>query len=83
MNRRVKIIDSRGKLFKKYGKNPNSFPKFKWQKSFYDHVIRDQDDFWRHFQYTIYNHKKHGLPEDWKYTSLRKDIFHDLIDNPQ
>ncbi|MBI5414187.1 transposase [Candidatus Peregrinibacteria bacterium] len=48
----------------------HSFPNFQWQKSFHDHVIRGDEDFENHVEYTIYNFVKHGLPENWKYTSL-------------
>jgi len=45
-----------------------------WQERFYDHLIRDEDDLWRHFDYIHYNPVKHGLvpqPEDWPSTSYR------------
>lgn len=54
----------------KYGKNQYSTPQFKWQKSFHDHIIRNDDDLEKHFNYIINNHLKHGLPEDWNYTSV-------------
>jgi putative transposase len=31
-----------------------------WQKRFYDHVIRDDDDFGRHLDYVHFNPVKHG-----------------------
>lgn len=43
-----------------------------WQKGFWDHVIRDEDDLQRHLDYIHYNAVKHGLvqrPEDWPYSS--------------
>jgi putative transposase len=43
-----------------------------WQKGFWDHVIRDEEDFRRHLDYIHYNPVKHGLvlrPEDWPYSS--------------
>ncbi len=43
-----------------------------WQRSFYDHVIRDEQDFLNHLDYIHYNPVKHGLverPEDYLYTS--------------
>jgi putative transposase len=43
-----------------------------WQKGFWDHVIRDEDDFQRHLDYIHYNPVKHGLvqrPEDWPHSS--------------
>jgi putative transposase len=39
-----------------------------WQKGFWDHVIRDEDDLARHLDYIHYNPARHGLaarPEDW------------------
>ena len=48
---------------------PHSFPQFKWQKSFHDHAIRNEKDFEKHFNYTVNNFRKHGLPEDWKWYS--------------
>ncbi|HPI67534.1 MAG TPA: hypothetical protein PKZ16_03280 [bacterium] len=46
------------------------FPKFQWQASFHDHIIRNGKDFLNHYNYTIYNFQKHQLPSDWTYTSL-------------
>jgi putative transposase len=39
-----------------------------WQDRFWDHVIRDERDLERHFDYIHYNPVKHGYvryPEDW------------------
>ena len=46
-----------------------------WQKGFWDHVIRDEDDFQRHLDYIHYNPVKHGLvqrPEDWPDSSYAR-----------
>jgi len=64
-------------FIQKYGPNQHLAPKFKWQKSFHDYIIRNQNDFEKHYNYAIYNFQKHGLPDDWKYTSLN---FVNLID---
>jgi len=43
-----------------------------WQQGFWDHVIRDEEDFRRHLDYIHYNPVKHGLvrcPEDWPHSS--------------
>jgi len=43
-----------------------------WQKRFYDHLIRDEDDFANHLHYIHYNPVKHKYvtrPEDWPYSS--------------
>jgi len=58
-------------------KDKHGCPKFKWQKSFYDHLIRDQRDYDFHWNYTMHNFHKHGLPEDWKYTGLN---YPELLD---
>ena len=45
-----------------------------WQKSFMDHVIRDEIDREHHLNYIHYNPVKHGLvskPEDWEWSSFR------------
>lgn len=44
-----------------------------WQKGFWDHVIRDEQDFVRHLDYIHYNPVKHGLvetPEAWAHSSF-------------
>jgi len=44
------------------------FPRFRWQKSFRDHLIRDQRDFDNHIDYIYNNALKHGLanaPDLW------------------
>jgi REP-associated tyrosine transposase len=44
-----------------------------WQKSFWDHVIRDEGDFQRHLDYIHYNPVRHRLvqrPEDWPHSSF-------------
>lgn len=55
-------------------------PRFQWQSSYHDHLIRNRKDFDRKFNYTIWNFKKHteqNLPDDYKFTSLR---FKDMVD---
>ena len=79
--RRIREFDNityqyRQKYITKFG-NDNHHLKFKWQKSFYDHIIRDQKDYVTHWNYTMYNFKKHELPDDWKYTGLN---YPELID---
>ena len=70
------VIDLKKQYDEKYPtKSP--FPKFRWQKSFHDHINRNQYDYDNHWNYTMYNFQKHGLPEDWKYTGLN---YQELID---
>ena len=60
-------------------------PKFKWQKSFYDHVIRDEKDFLKHLNYIVFNCVKHKVcynEEKYKWTSLNSE-FEDFVDDWQ
>jgi len=66
----------RNEFIQKYGTSHN-LPKFKWQKSFHDHIIRNENDFNNHWNYTMHNFKKHNLPDDWRYTGLN---FPEIID---
>jgi putative transposase len=46
-----------------------------WQRRFWEHLIRDEDDLERHFDYLHYNPVKHGLvasPLDWPYSSFHR-----------
>jgi len=44
-----------------------------WQRRFWDHVIRDQDDLNKHIDYIHYNPVKHGLahsPFNWECSTI-------------
>jgi putative transposase len=44
-----------------------------WQRRFWEHLIRDADDFARHVDYIHSNPVKHGLvadPLDWRWSSI-------------
>lgn len=46
-----------------------------WQPRFWEHLIDDEDDFERHFDYIHYNPVKHGLvecPRDWPFSSFHR-----------
>jgi putative transposase len=48
-----------------------------WQRRFWEHTVRDDDDFRRCIDYIHYNPVKHGLatsPADWKLLSLHRYI---------
>ncbi|MGK5094608.1 transposase [Deltaproteobacteria bacterium TL4] len=48
-----------------------------WQHRFWEHLIRDEDDWRRHMDYIHYNPVKHGLvnsPKDWPYGSFEKMV---------
>ena len=44
-----------------------------WQRRYWEHVIRDEEDFARHVEYIHFNPVKHNLvelPKDWEYSSF-------------
>ena len=46
-----------------------------WQYRFWDHMIRNEDDFRNHVDYIHYNPVKHGFvvrPGDWKHSSFKE-----------
>ncbi|AFY32324.1 transposase [Calothrix sp. PCC 7507] len=48
-----------------------------WQRRFWEHWIRDDDDFVQHCDYIHYNPVKHGLCQqaiDWKYSSFHRYV---------
>jgi len=48
-----------------------------WQRRFWEHQIRDQNDFNQHLDYIHYNPVKHGLcerPVEWRYSTLHRYI---------
>ena len=52
-----------------------------WQKRFWEHHIRDEDDYRAHMRYCWINPVNHGLverPEDWEYSSYRKETDGEL-----
>ena len=56
---------------------PDSLLKHKekgiWQRRFWEHLIRDDDDLQRHLDYIHYNPIKHSFvmnASDWKYSSF-------------
>ena len=47
-----------------------------WQPRFWEHHIRDEDDYLRHVRYCWINPVKHGFvarPEAWLYSSVHVD----------
>ncbi len=48
-----------------------------WQRRFWEHRIRDENDFARHVDYIHYNPVKHGLvasPSDWAHSSFSRYV---------
>jgi len=54
-----------------------------WQRRFWEHMIRDDDDLEKHIAYVHYNPVKHGYVDKaaaWPYSSLQKFIEKGLLD---
>ncbi len=48
-----------------------------WQRRFWEHLIRDEQDFMNHADYIHYNPVHHGLvlsPKDWQYSSFHRYV---------
>jgi putative transposase len=48
-----------------------------WQRRFWEHTIRDEEDFEQHCHYIHYNPVKHGLvncPRDWPHSSFHRFV---------
>ena len=48
-----------------------------WQHRYWEHALRDQEDYNRHVEYIHYNPVKHGYvhrPFDWPYSSFRSYV---------
>lgn len=48
-----------------------------WQRRFYEHTIRDEQDLYNHLNYIHYNPVKHGATKsvkNWEYSSFQKFV---------
>jgi putative transposase len=53
-----------------------------WQRRFYEHTVRDENDWGRHVDYIHWNPVKHGLvrrPQDWRWSSIHRYITKGLL----
>lgn len=53
-----------------------------WQNRFWEHTIRDDDDYRRHVEYIWFNPVKHGHVErvrDWPYSSFHRAVRRGLV----
>ncbi|HZR38340.1 MAG TPA: transposase [Nevskia sp.] len=53
-----------------------------WQPRFWEHTVRDEADFQRHFDYIHFNPVKHGYVNrvaDWPYSSFHKHVKNGLL----
>jgi putative transposase len=53
-----------------------------WQRRYWEHLIRDEDDYAHHVDYIHYNPVKHGYVEraaDWPYSSIHRFIKRGVV----
>lgn len=53
-----------------------------WQRRYWEHLIRDDDDYEKHVNYIHYNPVKHGYvarAADWSYSSIHRYIKQGVI----
>ncbi|MHB1221983.1 MAG: REP-associated tyrosine transposase [Gammaproteobacteria bacterium] len=53
-----------------------------WQRRFWEHLIRDDNDYEKHVNYIHYNPVKHGYvksPVDWRYSSIHRYIAKGIL----
>ena len=53
-----------------------------WQRRYWEHMIRDEDDYARHVDYIHFNPVKHGYvyrASDWAYSSIHRYIATGVI----
>ncbi len=55
-------------------------PRVVWQKDFYDHVIREDDDLAVHVRYVLDNPCRKGLVNDWEEYPFKGSIGCELED---
>ena len=54
-----------------------------WQRRYWEHLIRDENDFEKHVDYVHFNPVKHGyvkMAVDWPYSTIHEYIMKNLLD---
>lgn len=55
-----------------------NYPDLEWQKDFYDHILRKDDDLIKHIKYILENPVRKNLSVNWKYFSFTGSLDLDL-----
>ncbi len=53
-----------------------------WQRRFWEHLLRDENDYEKHVDYIHYNPVKHGYvvrPVDWPHSSIHRFIIEGIV----
>ena len=55
-----------------------------WQRRFWEHLIRDENDYEKHVNYIHYNPVKHGYvakPADWPHSSIDRFVARGVVNS--
>jgi putative transposase len=55
-----------------------------WQRRFWEHLIRNEEDYRRHVEYCYINPVKHGYVtrvQDWPFSSFHRDVSDGIFPN--
>ena len=54
-----------------------------WQRRYYDHIIRNEEDLNKHIDYIHFNSMKHYqiAPKDWEFSSFKKFVENGYYEN--
>ena len=81
--RRIKSLFTRGAVAAGVTAERNRKGEYSlWQRRFWEHTIRDEEDFARHVDYVHFNPVKHGLVarvRDWPYSSFHRYVRSGLL----
>ena len=55
-----------------------NIPDIKWQKDFYDHIIRNEEDFRNQLSYILNNPVRKGLVDEWQDYKFKGSTIYDL-----
>ena len=70
----TRAIAAKGTILARYRNGEIAF----WQRRFWEHTIRDEEDLRRHLDYIHFNPVKHGLVRavsDWPHSSFHRHVF--------
>jgi REP element-mobilizing transposase RayT len=55
-----------------------NYPDIKWQKDFYDHILRSKENIDIHIKYVLNNPVRAGIVEFWKQYKYKGSTVYDL-----
>lgn len=59
---------------------PKNVPEVKWQKDFFDHIIRDDEDLKNQISYILFNPVRKGLVKEWRDYPYKGSMVYNLAE---